>query len=434
MTVPAAGNPDDVLDLVGPGADLVLGMANGEASAAVDALEREHLVLEDVRLHQMHALRPRPHIDGRCGDHLRHVSYFLTGATRDAYHAGECAFVPTDFSALPRLLLEHVAPSLVLVAASPPDAAGWCTLGTQADYSAALIGRVPFFVEVNAQMPRTAGAHRIRLADCAGWYAVDRPLAEPTHRAPDDRDHAIAAAVVERIPDGATIQLGVGSVPDAVCVALAGHRDLGIHSELVGDGVMDLIRSGVVTGARKRERPGVAVATFALGSQRLYRWLDGEPRVEFLPVDEVNDPRRIAREPGLVSVNATTEVDLYGQCASETIAGRQYSGSGGQGDFARGSVWSEHGEAFVVLHATTSSGRSRIRATLTPGSVVTTSRNAVDHVVTEWGVASLRGRTLAERAAALIAIAHPEHREALTVDARAAGLLPCGARGVKPMR
>lgn len=419
----AESRPEAVLDLVGAGADLVLGMANGEAVAAVDALEREHERLDGVRLHQMHALRHRPSIDGECGEHLRHVSYFLAAATRDAYQAGTCDFVAGDFSALPRLLREHVRPTLVLAAASPPDADGWCSLGTQAEYVAALRGHVPFFLELNERMPRTAGENRVNLAQVAGYYRVDRPLVEVVHRPPDARDHAIAAAIAERVPDGATLQVGVGGVPDAVCAALRGHRDLGIHTELIGDGVMELIESGAVTGARKRILPGVAVATFALGSQRLYSWLDGEERVQLHPVDWVNDPRTIARERCVVSVNATTEVDLFGQCASETIAGRYWSGSGGQSDFAHGALWSEEGEAFVVLHSTTGSGLSRIRATLTPGSVITTSKNAIDHVVTEWGVASLRGRTLAQRAAALIAVAHPDHRDPLTAEARGLGLL-----------
>lgn len=420
-----------MLDLVADGANVVVGMANGEPVAAVEALEREHLRLDGVRLHQMHALHRHPYIDGACGDHLRHVSYFLSAVTREAHDAGNCDFAPADFSAVPRLLREHVRPTLALAVVSPPDAEGWCTLGTQADYTAALRGDVPLFVEVNERMPRTAGDHRIRLADVAGWYPADRPLVPVVHRATDARDHAIAAAVVERVPDGATLQIGVGSVPDAVCAALRGHRDLGLHSELVSDGVLDLIRAGVMTGSRKRTLPGVAVATFALGSQRLYDGLDGERAVELHPVDWVNDPRVIGAEPGLVSINATTEVDIFGQCASETMAGRYWSGSGGQGDFARGATWSEGGEAFVVLHSTTGSGRSRIRAVLTPGSVVTTPQNVVDHVVTEWGVASLRGRTRAERAAALVSVAHPEHRDELTAEARRMGVLP--ERGCFPV-
>jgi acyl-CoA hydrolase len=192
---------------------------------------------------------------------------------------------------------------------------------------------------------------------------------------------------------------------------------------------VDLVERGVVTGTRKQLRRNKVVATFALGTQRLYDWLDLNASVEMLPVDWVNDPRVIARERDFVSINATTEVDLYGQCASETIAGRYWSSSGGQADFARGAMYAEGGQAFVVLRSVTRMGASRIRVRLTEGSVVTTLKNTVDHVVTEWGVAELRGRPLAERARALIAIAHPDHRDELEAEAREAGVLAPGGAG-----
>ena len=197
------------------------------------------------------------------------------------------------------------------------------------------------------------------------------------------------------------------------------HRDLGVHTELLSDALMDLIDAGVVTGARKRLNPGKAVTTFALGTQQLYDFLHENPAVELLPVDYVNDPRVIAQEDCFVSINATTEVDLVGQCASETVGGRYWSSSGGQADFARGAMYSPHGIAFVVLPSTAQNGEvSRIRATLTPGSMVTTLKNTVDHVVTEYGVADMRGRSISERAAALIRIAHPRFRDELTAEAQ----------------
>jgi acyl-CoA hydrolase len=196
-----------------------------------------------------------------------------------------------------------------------------------------------------------------------------------------------------------------------------------VHTEVFSDGLMRLVRSGAATGARKRHQQGKHVTTFCLGSRELYDWLDDNPAVMLMPVDLTNDPRRIGEERSVVSINATTEVDLMGQAASETIAGRYWSSSGGQTDFARGAMYAEGGQAFLVTHASTSAGRSRIRVQLTPGSVVTTLKNTVDHVVTEHGVARLRGKSLRERAKALIAIAAPEHREELTHGAEAAGLL-----------
>jgi acyl-CoA hydrolase len=313
--------------------------------------------------------------------------------------------------------------SLVLASASPPDRHGYFSLGTNADYVAALIGRVPFFLEVNAQMPRTFGHNQIHASQVLGWCEADRPLVEVPPAQPDERDRRIAARIVERVPDRATLQVGIGGVPNAVLEGLRDHRELGIHTELLADGIVDLVDRGVVTGTHKRLRRNKLEATFCLGTQQLYDWLHDNGAVELLPVDHVNDPRRIAQQHDFISINATTEVDLYGQCASETIAGRYWSSSGGQADFARGAMYSPGGKAFIVLHSTTSKGRSRIRTRLTEGSVVTTLKNTVDHVVTEWGIARLRGRSLDERAAALIAIAHPDHRETLEREAREAGLL-----------
>jgi acyl-CoA hydrolase len=237
-------------------------------------------------------------------------------------------------------------------------------------------------------------------------------------------DRRIAAQVVERIPDGATLQAGIGSIPNALLAGLRQHRDLGIHTELLSDGLIHLVETGVVTGTRKRVAPGKVVTTFALGTQVLYDFLHENPAVEFLPVDYVNDPRVIAREDCFVSINASCEVDLVGQCASETVGGRYWSSSGGQADFARGAMYSAHGRAFVVLPSTACHGQvSRITATLTPGSIVTTSKNTVDHVVTEYGVADMRGRTLAQRAEALIGVAHPRFRDELTAQARRLGYL-----------
>jgi acyl-CoA hydrolase len=416
--VPAA----EVLSHIEPHADVIVAMANGEPVGLLDVLDAEHTKLEGVRLHQMHALHPRPSIEGRCGEHLRHVSYFLSPVTRPSYWAGGCDLVPNHFSEMPQLLRSSTKCSIVLAASSPPDRHGYFSLGTNAEYVAALIGKVPFFLEASNRMPRTMGLNQIHESQLLGWSEADRPLVEVPPAVPDERDHAIARHIVERIRDGATLQVGIGGIPNAVLGSLTDHRDLGVHTELLSDGVVDLVERGVVTGTRKTLRPNKIVTTFALGTAQLYDWLHENSAVEMLPVDYVNDPRTIARESGFVSINATTEVDLFGQCASETMAGRYWSSSGGQADFARGAMYSDGGQAFIVLHSTTHTGHSRIRLHLTEGSVVTTLKNTVDHVVTEHGVAELRGRSIAERARALIGIADPEHRDALEAEARATGV------------
>jgi acyl-CoA hydrolase len=428
MPLPGPLPATAVLDHVPPRADVVVPLANGEPPTLLDALEDQHERLDRVRVHQMHALQERRYIRGELGDHLRHVSYFLSGATRQSYWDGQVELVPANFSEMPRTLREHTACSIVLAAASEPDARGYFTLGTNADYVAPLIGHVPFFLEVTEHMPRTFGLNQIHVSQIAGWTRGDRPLADVAPVPPDDRDRTIAELVAAEIPDGATLQVGIGGIPNALLSRLKDHRNLGIHTELISDGIADLVEAGVVTGTCKQIRPNKVVATFCLGTRRLYEWLDDNGAVEMLPVDLVNDPRRIAMEHDFMSINATTEVDLYGQCASETVAGRYWSSSGGQADFARGAMYARGGKAFIVLHATTSKGRSRIRARLTEGSVVTTLKNTVDNVVTEYGMARLRGRSLSERARALIAIAHPDHREQLEREAVELGVVRPRAR------
>ncbi len=414
---------EDVVRHLSPGADVVVPLANGEPTSVLDAIEAAADGLERVRIHQMHALHDRPYLHGAYGDRLHHVSYFLSPVTRPAYWDGTVDLVPAHFSEVPAILQRCTDCTLVVAACSPPDRHGYFSLGTNADYVASLVGRVPFFLEATPHMPRTRGANVVHHSQVAGWCESDRPLVEVPRSTPGPVDIAIAALVAERIPDLATVQVGIGSIGNAIVDALAGHRSLGIHTELLSDSMVDLVEAGVVTGVAKEVRRNRVVTTFCLGSRRLYDWLDENASVELLGVDFVNDPRVIARMSRFNSVNATTEVDLLGQCASETIAGRYWSGSGGQADFARGAMYSDQGQAFIVTPSTTRTGASRIVATLAAGSVVTTTKNTVDHVVTEHGVAELRGRSLADRARALIAVAAPAHREALVRAAREQGLL-----------
>jgi acyl-CoA hydrolase len=422
---PAAQPFDDparVLEFIPPGADLIVPLANGEPKILLDTIDAAANELKNVRVHQMHALYDRPYLHGVYGDRLRHIAYFLSAVSRKAFQEGGCDLVPANFSEVPTLLRHTTKCSLVLAAASPPDSHGYFSLGTNADYVARFIGNAPFFLEVNEQMPRTFGENSLHVSQIVGWITTDYPLAEMREPAADDKDERIAALVAERIPDGATIQAGIGAIPNRILDLLHDHRDLAVHTELISDGVMKLMDAGALTGTRKVTRPGKIVATFAMGTKRLYDFLDDNGAVEFLPVDWVNDPRVIGREHAFVSINATIEVDLMGQCNSEMIAGKYYSGSGGQADFARGAMYSEHGQGFVVVHsATRDESISRIVAQLCPGAPVTTMKNTVDHVVTEYGVAELRGRSIADRARALIAIAHPKFRDELERDAHHLG-------------
>ncbi|MFP3906349.1 MAG: acetyl-CoA hydrolase/transferase family protein [Acidimicrobiales bacterium] len=417
-------SPEAVLAHLSPGTSVIVPLANGEPRTVLDAIESGADGLRGVRVHQMHALYDRDYLDGRWAGRLDHTSYFLSHITRPYFHQGTVDLVPCNFSELPRLLRRLPEPRLVIAAVSPPDRHGYFSLGTNADYVSPFIGRIPFFVEANPAMPRTFGRNSIHVSQTIGWTEADYPLFEIEPAVPGETDRTIARFVAERIPDGATIQAGIGSIPNAVLGELSGHRDLGLHTELLSDGIIDLVHSGVLTGTRKLRRPGKHVTTFAMGSRALYDFMHENPAVELLPVDYVNDPRVIGTEPNFVSINATTEVDFLGQCASETIGGRYWSGSGGQADFARGSTYADGGQGFVVLHSTTSDGSfSRIRSRLTTGSAVTTLKNTVDKVVTEHGVAELRGRSIRERSRALIAIAHPAFREELEREASELGYL-----------
>ena len=408
----------DVLDHIGPGAQVIVPLANGEPTAVLDAIEEAAATdpnrFEEVRVHQMHALHDRPYLAGAYLPHLKHISYFLSHVTRPHFANDSVGLVPAHFSEVYSLMRMRTDDPLVVAAAAPPDAHGYFSLGVSADYTASFIGRGRFFLEVTDAMPRTFGRNQIHMSQVEGWCRSDRPLIEVSPVQPGPIDDRIAALVAERIVDGSTIQTGIGAIPNAIMSALGDHRDLGVHTELLSDGVIDLIESGVVNGVRKRLNRTKTVGTFALGTQRLHDFLNENASIELHAVRYVNDPRVIANEHDFVSINATLTVDFLGQCASETIGGKYFSSSGGQNDFARGAMYSDGGQGFVVLHATTSSGASRIVPQLAAGDVVTTPKNTVDKVVTEFGVAELRGKSIRERARALIDIAHPDHRDDLS--------------------
>lgn len=414
--------PDDVLEFIKPGANVIVGLANAEPARIIDSLEAAGGKLRDVRLHQMLPLRSHRYIDGEWPG-LRHVSWFLSPHNRRAFQRGACDLVPNSFSDVPRLM-RHLSPSLVIVAVSPPDRHGYFSLGTNADYSAALIGEIPFFVQVNPEMPRTFGGNQLHINDIVGFCEAKDPLIELPVPETSTRDRKIASLVAERIPDGATLQAGIGAIPNILLTMLNEHRELGVHTELLGDGFVDLVEASAVTGTKKRTHRNKLVTTNAIGGRRIYEFIADNPGVEFWPVDYTNDPNVIAREPLMTAINATLEVDFLGQCASESLGSTYWSSSGGQPDFARGAVMAEHGQSFIVLHSTAADDSvSRIVPQLHPGAAVTTFKNVVDKVVTEYGVAELRGSTIAERTRRLIAIAHPKFRDELSRRAREVGYL-----------
>lgn len=416
-------SPEAVQDLIEEGADLIVGLGNGEPVTVLDAIEAGAERLSGVRVHQMLPLRERRYMHGDFPG-LRHVSWFLSPHNRETFHKGTCDLVPNNFSDVPRLMRESTRRSLALVAASPPDRHGYFSLGCHAEYAAAMIGEVPFFIEVNRRMPRTFGENQVHVSQISGWCEADYPLAELPPRPARETDRRIAEYVAERVPNGATLQAGIGAIPNEVLGLLGDHEGLGVHTELLSDGFVNLVEKGAVTGTRKRTHQNKIVTTTALGSRRLYEFVADNPGVEFWPVNHTNDLRNIAREDRMVTINATLEVDFLGQCASESLGSEYWSSSGGQPDFARGAIFAEHGQSFIVLHSTTQDESvSRIVAQLHPGAAVTTFKNVVDRVVTEYGVAELRGSSIRERTRKLISIAHPKFRDELQRQAREVGYL-----------
>ena len=415
--------PEAVLEHVHPVSDLIVPLANGEPRALMDVIEANAPAFERVTVHQMHTLHNRPYLSGLHGERLRHRSYFLSPVTRAHFNRGTIDLVPNHFSDMRNLLLERTTDPLVLAAAAPPDRHGYFSLGVSADYIASFIGKARFFLEANQQMPRTFGRNQIHVSQVVGWSEVDEPLVEVPPAEPKEADRRIADLIAERIRDGSCLQAGIGSIPNAVMSALTGHRNLGLHTELLSDGIIELVEAGVINGVAKSLNRTKSIGTFALGTRRLYDFLHENPSVELWPVRYVNDPRVIAQIDDFVSINATLAVDFLGQCASETIDGKYYSSSGGQADFARGAMYSKGGQGFIALHSTTRDGLTRIVPRLAAGDAVTTMKNTVDHVVTEHGVAKLRGRSIRERTQALLAIADPAHRDELTRDAHSMGYL-----------
>ncbi|MBE1555337.1 acetyl-CoA hydrolase/transferase family protein [Sporosarcina limicola] len=415
---------EEIIGLIGKEADIIVPIANGEPHGLLDILEENYLKLQNVKIHQMLALRERSYITGEMKNHLSHVSYFLSGATRKAYQAGQVELVPNVFHEVPRMLKSTTNMSMVMTVASPMDEHGYFSLGTQADYVSEFIGHMPFVLEVNKHMPHTFGENQIHSSQIAGFIEQDAYLTEEKAPLVGEKDIKIAEFITNDIKNGDTLQIGIGAIPNAVMGMLKGHRHLGIHTEMLTDGIVDLVASGAVSGTEKFTHKGKIVTTFAFGTQRLYDFIHKNPSIEFLPVSYVNNPMEIAKEERIVSINATTEVDFYGQCASETIGGRYYSSTGGQADFARGVRFAKHGKGYVCMHSTVKNDTiSRIRQQLTPGSVVTTSKNDVDNIVTEYGIARLYGKSLSDRAKALIDIAHPSFREELLFEAKKNGIL-----------
>ena len=377
--------------------------------------------LRDVGMVHLHTEGPGPHLAPEMASHFRHRALFVGPNARAAVNDGRADYVPVFLSDVPHLFERGALPlDAVLVNATPPDAHGFCSLGTSVEaMHAAIRAARTVIVQLNRAMPRTLGESFIHVDEIDLAVEVDvAPYEHPVGEI-DDVARRIGAYVADLVPDGATLQLGIGAIPAATALALHDKRDLGIHTEMFTDPVVDLVESGVVTGARKERNRGKLVTAFVMGSRRLYDFVDDNPMVEMRSVDFTNDTQVIRSFRRMTAINSAIEVDLSGQVVADSIGSRVYSGVGGQMDFIRGAALAPEGRAIIALPATAAGGAmSRIVTTIKAGAGVVTTRAHVRTVVTEHGVAELFGKSLRERAQALIAIADPAFRDELTAAAR----------------
>ncbi|MGZ3425973.1 MAG: acetyl-CoA hydrolase/transferase family protein [Polyangia bacterium] len=417
-------------------AEAVAGIRSGEhlflhggaatPSVLLDALVARASELRDVSIVHMHCEGPGPHLAPEMAGHLRHRALFIGPNARKAVNEGRADYIPVFLSDIPQLFAHRQLPlEVALINVSPPDAHGFCSLGVSVDVAMAAIRSAGVVIaQLNRAMPRTHGDGFVHVDDIDFGVVVDVPPYAIARPGGGDVERRIGERVAELVPDGATIQMGIGGIPAAVCGALVGKRDLGVHTEMFSDGVVDLVERGVITGAAKDRDRGKIVSAFLLGSERLYRFVNDNPMIEMRGADYTNDPSIIRRFRRMVAINSAIEVDLTGQVCADSIGERLYSGVGGQVDFIRGAALADEGRAIIALPATAVAGtRSRIAATLAPGAGVVTTRAHVQTVVTEYGVAELHGRGIAERARALIGIAAPQFRDELTAHARRAHFL-----------
>lgn len=414
---------EEILSLIPDDSDVIIPLANGEPNYILSAIDDHPERFTSLRIHQMLELRDRKYMHGAY-PHIQYISYFMSTYARKAFLNGTCELIPNHFHQMPSLLEKTTRNPVLICQASPIDEQGYFSFGTEADYAAYFVGKIPYILQVNDQMPQTYGENKIHISQILGFVQHNEPLIELSPAPITDTDEKIAKFIAERIDNGSTLQIGIGGIPNAVVSLLKDHRDLGIHTEMLTDGIADLAEQGVITGRKKNTHIGKIIASFAFGSKDLYDFMHQNKDIEMLSVDYVNDPRTIGKEDHMVTINATTEIDFYGQCASETIAGKYYSSTGGQADFGNGVQFSKNGRGFICMHSTAKRGTiSRIRPCLAPNSVVTTSKNDIDYVVTEYGIAQLKGKSLSQRTKSLIELAHPKFRGELLFEARKMGLL-----------
>ncbi|MFZ1699475.1 MAG: acetyl-CoA hydrolase/transferase C-terminal domain-containing protein [Pyrinomonadaceae bacterium] len=371
--------------------------------------------LRNVEIVHLHTEGDAPYAEREFSKSFRANAFFVGANIRSAVREGRADHIPVFLSEIPSLFRKGVLPiNVALINVSPPDKHGFCSLGVSVDIARAAVDCADHIIaQLNPRMPRTIGDALVKFEDIDAIVEVDEPLLEAPPPVLSDEDIAIGRHIAEMIDDGATLQMGIGSIPNAVLSSLTGHRRLGVHTEMFSDGIISLVKAGIITGEEKTKHPGKIVAGFVMGTQKVYDFIDDNPQVLMLDIAYVNDANVIKQNPKVTAINSAIEVDLTGQVCADSIGTYQYSGVGGQMDFIRGSSLSEGGKPIIALPSITRRNETKIVPFLKEGAGVVTTRAHVHYIVTEFGIASLYGKNLRQRAHELIRIAHPEHRETL---------------------
>lgn len=389
--------------------------------ALINAMVAQADRLRDVEICHIHTEGPLPYLDANLQQSFKPNSFFIGANMRKQLAQGIGDYVPVFLSEVPLLFSRRILPvDVALIQVSPPDQHGYCSLGPSVDVSLSAIRAAKYVIaQVNPRVPRTHGDGMIPASMIHAAIEVDEPIYEVHPGTIDETDHKIGQYVASLVEDGATLQLGIGGIPNATLAELIYHKGLGIHTEMFSDGVIDLVERGVITGEHKAVLPHRIVSSFVMGTQRVYDFINDNPAVVMKQANYTNDTVNIRRNPKMTAINSAIEVDLTGQVCADTIGTMQYSGVGGQMDFVRGASLSEGGKPIIALPSVTSKGLSKIVPFLKEGAGVTTTRAHVHYIVTEYGIANLYGQNLRQRARALIQIAHPDHREELERQAYA---------------
>ncbi len=405
----------EVLSSVKSGDNVFIHTAAAAPQALVRGLVERAPELKDVNIYHLHTEGDAPYTNPEYQGIFYTNAFFIGANVRKAIREKRASYVPIFLSEVPSLFRKGIINlDIALISVSPPDKHGFCSLGVSVDAALAATKKAKTVIaQINSHMPRTHGDGIIHISAIDHFIEEDIPLHEAHLTEVSEVEHAIGKNVVELVEDGATLQMGIGAIPNAVLSCLGNHKNLGIHTEMFSDGVLPLVEKGVINGAMKKKHPGKLTATFAVGTRKLYDFMDDNPIVEMLDCSYVNDTAVIRKNPKVTAINSAIEIDLTGQVCADSIGHYMYSGVGGQMDFIRGASLSPGGKAIIALPSVTRRGESRLVPSLKEGAGVVTTRAHVHYVVTEWGVANLYGRSLKQRRKLLIDIAHPDHRERL---------------------